>query len=71
MINLTLVIISVCIEVGIICEQHLQQWRRKYFRKEGAEKIRRKAPKKFFIAPLGNFAGGQISVWALCIGNGT
>jgi len=34
------------------------QWRRKYFRKEGAEKIRREAPKKVFIAPLGNFAGG-------------
>jgi len=34
------------------------QWRRKYFWKEGAEKIRRNAPKKIFIAPLGNFVGG-------------
>jgi len=41
------------------------QWRRKYFRKEGAEKIRRKAPTKFFIAPpLEIVQGGQISVWA-------
>jgi len=37
----------------------------------GGDKIGREAPKKIFIAPLGNFAGGKISVWALCIGNGT
>jgi len=43
----------------------------KVFWKEGAEEIRREAPKNIFIAPLEMLRRGQISVWALCNGNGT
>jgi len=41
------------------------------FGKRGQKKFGTKRRKILFLPPLRNFAGGQISVWALCNGNGT